>query len=379
MKVYFDHAATSPIDPEVLDAMWPVLKEDFGNPSSSHSFGRKVKSHIETSRKKIAELLNVLPSEILFTSGGTEADNLAIRSSVFDLGVKNIISSPLEHHAVLHTVEELAAKNLIDLHFVKLQANGQIDLNHLEVLLKSNNNVLVTLMHGNNEVGNLLDIKSVSKLCRENNALFHSDTVQTMAQYRFDLSELDLDFAVGAAHKFNGPKGVGFLYHNKRNKIKPSITGGSQERELRAGTENVYGIVGMAKAMEIAYRDMDKKQAHVLSLRSYLMEKVKTNFPSIKFNGDAEGDSLYTVLSLAFPPELASDILLFSFDLHGIAVSGGSACSSGSNVGSHVIRAIGKNLDHAPVRISFGKTNTKEELDFVISYIDSMFKQVASA
>jgi cysteine desulfurase len=233
-------------------------------------------------------------------------------------------------------------------------------------------------MHGNNEVGNLLDIESVSKLCRQYNALFHSDTVQTMAHYAFDFQSLDLDFAVGAAHKFNGPKGVGFLYHNKRNKIHSMITGGSQERELRAGTENIYGIVGMAKAMEIAYRDMAKKSEHIQKLKSHIIDQIKMRFPSIKFNGDPEGRSLYTVLSLAFPPDLANEMLLFNFDLHGIAISGGSACTSGSNTGSHVIRGIGKNLDHAPVRLSFGKTNTFEEADFVLNFIASLFQTAQS-
>ncbi|MBL7837114.1 MAG: cysteine desulfurase [Bacteroidetes bacterium] len=378
MKIYFDNAATTPIDSEVFEAMVPVLRDDFGNPSSSHAFGRKVKAHIEVSRRQIAKLLNVSPAEITFTSGGTEADNMAIRSSVNHLGVKTIITSKIEHHAVLHTVEELSEKGLIKLIFVQLLPNGHVDLAHLESLLKENSNVLVSLMHGNNEVGNLLDIEKVSKLCRENHALFHCDTVQTMAHYTFDFQKLDLDFAVGAAHKFNGPKGVGFLYHNKRNRIKPLITGGSQERELRAGTENVYGIVGLAKALEVAYRDMDKKSQHIKSIKQYFIEQVKKRFPSIKFNGDAEGNSLYTVLSLAFPPELSNDILLFSFDLHGIAVSGGSACTSGSNTGSHVIRGIGQNLDCAPVRFSFGKYNSIEEVDYALNYIATLFQTAKS-
>ena len=379
MKVYFDHAATTPLDPEVFEAMLPVLRDDFGNPSSSHAFGRKVKAHLETSRKTIAALLNVSPGEIIFTSGGTEADNMAIRCSVGNLGVKHIITSPLEHHAVLHTVEELAEAGLAEMHLVQLLPNGHIDLAHLETLLQTHQNVLVSLMHGNNEVGNLLDLPAVSALCRRYQALFHSDTVQTMSHYAFDFQALDLDFAVGAAHKFNGPKGVGFLYHNKRNRIKPLITGGSQEREMRGGTENVYGIVGMAKAMSVAYRDMEKKRAHIEGIKQYMIEQIRSRFPAIRFNGDSDGRSLYTVLSLAFPPEVASDILLFSFDLNGIAVSGGSACSSGSNAGSHVIRAIGKNLDHAPVRFSFGKTNTKEEADYALNYIATLFASAQMA
>lgn len=374
MNVYFDHAATTPLDIEVYEAMLPVLKNDFGNPSSSHSYGRKVKAHLEISRKKIASYLNVTPAEIIFTSGGTEADNMAIRCSVDNLGVKNIITSPLEHHAVLHTSEEICANGSANLHLVNLLPDGHIDLKHLETLLQSNQNTLVSLMHGNNEIGNLLDIEAVSALCRKYNALFHCDTVQSMSHYTFDFQKLDVDFAVGAAHKFNGPKGVGFLYHNKKNRIKPLITGGAQERDMRAGTENVYGIVGMAKAMEISYRDLEKKRNHIQSIRTYMIEQIRERFPMIKFNGDTDGRSLYTVLNLAFPPELATDILLFSFDLNGIAVSGGSACSSGSNAGSHVIRAIGKNLDHAPVRFSFGKSNTIEEADYALNFIQTLIK-----
>jgi cysteine desulfurase len=373
MKIYFDNAATTPIDPEVLDAMIPVLREDFGNPSSTHAFGRKVKAHIEQSRKMIAGLLNVTPGEIIFTSGGTEADNMAIRSSVEDLGVKHIITSPLEHHAVLHTVEALCGKRDVELHNVKLLPNGHIDLANLEELLKENTNVLVSLMHGNNEVGNLLDLEKVSALCQTYKALFHSDTVQTMGQFAFDLQKLNVDFAVGSAHKFNGPKGIGFLYYNKRNKIRPLLTGGSQEREMRAGTENVYGIVGLAKALEIAYRDLDKKQNHITAIKQHFIKRLKEDIPEVKFNGDPEGRSLYTVLSVAFPPSVANEMLLFSFDLQGIAISGGSACTSGSNTGSHVIRAIGNNLDCAPVRFSFGKYNTIEEVDQTISYMKTLF------
>ncbi len=373
MKIYFDNAATTPLDSEVFEAMLPILKDDFGNPSSSHSHGRKVKAQLEISRKSIASLLNVTPGEIIFTSGGTEADNMALRSSVESLGVKHIITSPLEHHAVLHTAEELSEKGKIELHLVSLTENGHIDLNSLENLLKLHSNVLVSLMHANNEIGNLLDIEKVSNLCKQYNSYFHCDTVQTMGHYVFDFQKLGIDFAVGAAHKFNGPKGVGFLYVNKRLKIQPLITGGAQERELRGGTENVYGIVGMAKALEICYRDLEKKQTHIKALKKYIIEKVKSELPEICFNGDPEGNSLYTVLSLAFPPSVANEMLLFNFDLHGISVSGGSACSSGSNAGSHVIRALNKHLDCAPVRFSFGKYNTIEEADQVLAFVKSMF------
>lgn len=377
MKIYFDNAATTPLDHEVFEAMIPVLRDDFGNPSSTHSHGRKVKAHMELARKTIASLLNVTPGEIVFTSGGTEADNMALRCSVESLGVKNIITSRIEHHAVLHTAEELAEKGKVALHFVSLLEDGHVDMNSLEQLLKANQNTLVSLMHANNEIGNLLDIAAVSALCKKYNAYFHCDTVQTMGHYAFNLnpeaSGINIDFAVGAAHKFNGPKGVGFLYVNKRLKIKPLLTGGAQERELRGGTENVYGIVGMAKALEICYRDMEKKQSHIKALKQYIIDRVKSELPEIKFNGDAEGRSLYTVLNMAFPPQVANEMLLFNFDLSGISISGGSACSSGSNAGSHVIRALNKNLDCAPVRFSFGKYNTIEEADFVLNFVKSMF------
>jgi cysteine desulfurase len=327
----------------------------------------------------IASLLKVTPGEIIFTSGGTEADNMALRCSVQSLGVKHIITSHIEHHAVLHTAEELANMGKVELHYVKLTENGHVDINSLEDLLKEYQNVLVSLMHANNEIGNLLDIEKVSKLCRKYNAYFHSDTIQTMGHYAFNLNQdsgISIDFAVGAAHKFNGPKGVGFLYSNKRLKIQPLLTGGSQERELRGGTENVYGIVGMAKALEICYRDMDKKQSHIKALKTNMINKIKSELPEIKFNGDAEGNSLYTILNLAFPPQVANEMLLFSFDLGGISISGGSACSSGSNTGSHVIRALNKNLDCAPVRFSFGKYNTMEEVDIALNFVKSMFTKV---
>ncbi len=376
MKIYFDHAATSPINPEVVELMYQILKDDFGNPSSSHSFGRKAKAYIETSRKKIAELLNVTPAEIIFTSGGTEADNQILRGSVHDLGVKTIISSPLEHHAVLHTIEELKENNGINVEYVNLTPNGHIDMLHLEQLLQNSSNVLVSLMHANNEIGNMIDLKEVGDLCKKYNALFHSDTVQTMGNYSLDFNEqtgVNIDFAVGAAHKFNGPKGVGFMYVKKKHKFKPLISGGSQERELRAGTENVYGIAGMSRALEIAYSGLTEKQNHLKEIKSYFIDRVKSELSEIKFNGDSNGQSSFTVLNLAIPPRLATETLLFQFDLNGIAVSGGSACSSGSNKGSHVIRAIKMNEGYAPIRFSFGKTTKKKEVDIAIDFLKSLF------
>ena len=301
-RIYLDNAATTPLDPEVLEAMIPVMKEFYGNPSSTHGHGRKVKAMLEESRGKIAKLLNCQPSEIFFTSGGTEADNLALRGSVETWGVKNIITSPIEHHAVLHTVEELEKAGLVQMHLVRLTDKGHVDMQHLQELLDTCPNALVSLMHANNEIGNLLDVDAVGQMAHAKGALFHCDTVQTMGHYAFDLSKGSIDFLAAAAHKFNGPKGVGFIYINRQRRLKPQITGGAQEREVRGGTENVYGIVGIAKALEICYRDMDKKHAHIEGLRKLMIDLLKKEIPGVEFNGDCEGHCLYTVLSVSFPP-----------------------------------------------------------------------------
>lgn len=294
-RVYLDNAATTPLDPEVLDAMLPMMREFYGNPSSQHAHGRKVKSAIEGARINIAKLLNISPSEIVFTSGGTEADNMALRNSIESAGIKTIITSPIEHHAVIHTAEILEHDGVVKLKLVELKSDGHVDLAHLELLLQENQNSLVALMHGNNEVGNMLDLKKVSDLCKKYSALFHTDAVQTMGHYPMDFAELGIDYLACSAHKFNGPKGIGFLYINKKNKLKPLITGGSQERNMRGGTENTYGIVGLAKALEICYRDMDKKQTHIKGLKKLMKELLIENIPNIMFNGDSSDDALYTV------------------------------------------------------------------------------------
>lgn len=366
MRVYFDNAATTPIDAEVLATMIPVMQNEYGNPSSIHGHGRTVRTLIEDARKKVAQILNVTPSEIFFTSGGTEADNMALRCSVEDLGVKHIITSPIEHHAVLHTAEDLHHCGKAELHLVKILPNGHVDYDHLEQLVKKYPGALVSLMYGNNELGNLLDIDRVSALCKQYSCYFHCDTVQAMGHYTINLAETHIDFLACAAHKFNGPKGVGFIYINRNLKIKPFITGGAQERNMRGGTENVYGIVGLAKALEIAVRDMDKKREHVLGLKNYMIERLEDEIPDIRFNGDAKGRSLYTVLNVSFPPSKVSEMMLFRMDMEGISVSGGSACSSGSDVGSHVLNALKVDPTRANVRFSFGKQNTKEEIDYVI-------------
>ncbi len=372
-RVYFDNAATSPLDKEVIEAMLPMMQEYYGNPSSTHANGRKVRAAIEDARKKVASLMHVTPGEIFFTSGGTEADNMAIRCSVEDLGIKHAITSPIEHHAVLHTLEELAHRGKIKLSLVKLQPNGHIDYNHLEELLQNNERSLVSLMHANNEVGNLLDMDRVGALCEKYHALFHSDTVQTVAHYPMDLKKSKVHFIACAAHKFNGPKGIGFIYISSDVKIHPFITGGSQERNMRGGTENVYGIVGLGKALEIAYRDLENEQKKILALKNYMAQELAKVIPGVKFNGDCMGNALYTVLNVSFPPASFNEMLLFKLDIAGISCSGGSACSSGSNVGSHVLGALGVEQGRANVRFSFGKQNTREEVDYVIAALKELY------
>lgn len=373
MKVYLDNAATTAIHPDVVDAMIPVLRNQFGNPSSIHSFGREVRSAIEVARKKVATLLKTSPSEIFFTSGGTEADNMAIRCGIPDLGLTHAITSALEHHAVLHTLEELAQKGDIKLSLVNVDAQGHIDLIHLEELLKSNERSFVSLMHANNEIGTLTPIQQVGELCRKYDAVFHSDTVQTMGHFAHDLSQLPVDFITCAAHKFHGPKGVGFLYINKRIKIKPFITGGAQERNMRGGTENVYGIVGLAKAMEIAYHDMDEDIAHIKGLKNYMAMQLVNDIPGVSFNGDITDNSLYTVLNVSFPSIENAEMLLFNLDISGIACSAGSACSSGSDIGSHVLRGIHADMSRPSIRFSFCRFNTKEEIDYTLEKLKELF------
>ncbi|WP_247233190.1 cysteine desulfurase family protein [Telluribacter sp. SYSU D00476] len=377
MKVYFDNAATTRLDPEVLEVMLPLMTEQFGNPSSIHSHGRVVRSAIERSRKMVAELLNAAPAEIFFTSGGTEADNTAIRSSIDTFGLQHAITSPLEHHAVLHTLEHLEKQGKIKLSLVQVDAQGRIDLAHLEELLQTNPRSLVSLMHGNNEIGNLLDLDAVGQLCEQYKAIFHSDTVQTIGHYVHDLQKLKTDFIVGSAHKFHGPKGVGFLYIRPGSKIHPFVHGGAQERNMRGGTENVYGIVGLAKALEIAYRDMDSHRRHIEGLKQRVMEQLLQKIEGITFNGlSADLDqSLYTVLSVSLPSSDMSDMLLFNLDIAGISVSGGSACASGTNVGSHVLTALNVDPDRGNVRFSFGKYNTVEEVDYAVEKLAELYKK----
>lgn len=376
MRVYLDNAATTPIAPEVIEAMIPVMRESFGNPSSAHSFGRTAKALIENSRRTIAKAINCQPSEIIFTSGGTEADNMAIHSSVNLLGVTRIITSALEHHAVGHTVEALSKEGKIRVDYVKTKKCGTIELDHLEQLLATGEKTLVSLMHANNEIGTLLPLENVSKLCRKYGAYFHSDTVQTMGHYAFDMQVMDIDFITCAAHKFHGPKGIGFLYCSKNVKVDAFIHGGAQERGLRGGTENIYGIVGLAKAIELAFEDLESHQKHVQGLKSHMIAQLKQNLEDVDFHGDISPEnSLYTVLNVCLPKTEKAGMLLFTLDLKGIAASGGSACSSGAVKGSHVLEGINADSSKPNVRFSFSRYTTKEEVDYAIEQLVGIFEK----
>ncbi|SFC09692.1 cysteine desulfurase [Parapedobacter composti] len=378
MQVYLDNAATTALDPEVIRAMVETMEQHYGNPSSIHAHGRQVKTLVEKARKTVAGLLNAAPAEIFFTSGGTEADNTAIVRGIIDHGITHAITSPLEHHAVLHTLEALEKNGAVTLSRVGVDAEGHIDLQQLERLLKQHPRSFVSLMHANNEIGTLTDIEYVSALCQQYGAVFHSDTVQTMGHYVHNFQQLQLDFATGAAHKFHGPKGVGFLYVNHRTKIKPFIHGGAQERNMRGGTENVYGIVGLARALEICYANLEEHRRHIQGLKEYMIAQLQTHIPDVRFNGDiTPGNSLYTVLNVSFPCIGIADMMLFSLDIAGISASGGSACSSGSDIGSHVLTAIGADPQRPNVRFSFCKNNTREEIDFVVGKLRELCMEKA--
>lgn len=367
LRIYFDNAATTALDPEVLEAMMPYLTEKFGNPSSIYSYGRETRLAIETARKSVAKILNAHPAEIFFTSGGTESSNTVIQAAVRNLHCKHIITSPIEHHATLHTVEALHKSGEASLSYVKLLSNGHIDLEDLEQLLaEAGEKTLVTLMHANNEIGNLLDLHAVGEICKKYQAIFHSDTVQTVGHFPMDLRNTPVHFITGAGHKFHGPKGVGILYINENVKIQPYIHGGAQERNMRAGTENLYGIVGFAKALELATIHHEKDMAHIKGLKLYLMEQLLQEIEGTYINGDALGASLYTVLNVSFPKTEKSEMLLFNLDINNICASGGSACTSGADQGSHVIRAINLDPNQVAVRFSFCKYNTKAEIDLLI-------------
>jgi len=373
-QVYFDSAATTQVRDQVIEKMTNVLRHNYGNASSSHSFGRPSKSIVELSRKNIAKHLNVTVGEIIFTSGGTEADNLVLRSCVRDLGIKTIITSRIEHHAVLHTAEQLTKEYAINIHFVDLDEKGGIDFNHLEELVKSSNNCLVSLMHVNNEIGNLLDIKRAANLCKEHNALFHSDTVQSVGHFKLDLQEIPIDFLAVSAHKFHGPKGVGFAFVRKNSGLKPLIFGGEQERGFRAGTESLHNIVGLDESLGIAYRNLEEEVQYIESIKKYFIDCLRKEFENVKFNGYSSDfdNSTYTMINVCLPiPPEKSETLLFQLDLKGIACSKGSACQSGSSKGSHVLSEIlsDEDMQKPSIRFSFSKYNTKEEVDYTISVL----------
>jgi cysteine desulfurase len=373
MKVYLDNAATTRLDEKVFETMVPYMKEEYGNPSSIHAFGRKTRSAIEVARKSVAKLLNVSPAEIFFTSGGTEADNMAINQTIDSLGITHAITSKIEHHAVEHTLQMLEKAGKVKLSWVNVDDKGNVDLNHLEELLKTNERSLVSLMHANNEIGTLLPLERVGEICEKYDAIFHSDTVQTMGHYPMDLQKINVHFITCAAHKFHGPKGVGFLYIKHNVKIKPMIHGGAQERNMRGGTECTQGIIGLAKALEICNEEMNEHISHIQGIKNYMKASLEKNIPGIEFNGETGNEnSLYTVLNCRFPAHPDAEMMLFNLDIAGIAASGGSACSSGSNQGSHVLRGIGTDTSRASIRFSFCKYNTKEEVDYTIEKLKAM-------
>lgn len=369
MRIYLDNAATTAVDPEVKEVMMPFLGDTFGNPSSIHRFGREAKAAVERARRTMAELLNTSPSELFFTSCGTEADNTALISTIESYGIKTLITSAIEHHAVLHTAHYLEKYRGIQVVYTKHERNGQIDLIDLEEKIKALPNALVSIMHGNNEIGNINPIAHIAELCKEHQCIFHSDTVQTIGHYHLDLQTLGPKLIAASAHKFHGPKGVGLLHINADLSIHPYLHGGAQERNMRGGTENVAGIVGMAKALELAYSNLEVDNSHILGLKNYMIAELKKALPHVRFNGlsEHENESLLTVLNVAIPDTEMGDMLLFSLDIHNVAVSGGSACSSGTNIGSHVLEAIGASANESAIRFSFSKTNTKEEIDIVIT------------
>ena len=374
-RVFLDNAATTPMAPEIIDLMSEMMKTHFANPSSVHSFGRESKIVIESARKKIANILNTSPGSIFFTSGGTEADNMAIKCAIYDHKITHAITSKLSHHAVLHPLEDLVAEGKIKLTYIDIDENGMVSLSHLQQLLEDNDRTFVSIMHANNEIGTIQDIKSIGDICKENNAIFHSDTVQTMAHFPFNMQELNVDFMAASAHKFHGPKGVGFIYISEDIQIKPLLRGGGQERNMRSGTENVYGIAAMAKAMEMAYEHLEQETAYIKGLKKYMIEKLQLEIEDVQFYGkctDLE-DSLYTVISCSFPERDNSEMLMFNLDILGVACSGGSACSSGSSKGSHVLTSIVSDSLRPGVRFSFSKYNTKEDIDFAIDKLKELF------
>jgi cysteine desulfurase len=372
-KVYLDNAATTPMHPEVIQEMTRVMQEDFGNPSSTHGFGRQAKSVLELSRKSVAKSINALSQEIIFTSGGTESNNWVLRNAVSTLKIERIISSKIEHHAVLHTLEVLQNEFEIGVDYVDILSNGEIDVTHLVTLLSENKKTLVSLMHVNNEIGTVLDLALISRICKQHQAYFHSDTVQSIGKTTFDLQELPIDFLVASAHKFHGPKGIGFMFIRKGLPIQPLFFGGEQEKSLRPGTESIHNIAGMAKALELSYAALESNQKHVSDLKAYAISQFQTHFPDSKVNGNADG--FYNIVNIQLPfSEEKTAMILFHLDMKGIALSRGSACQSGSAKPSHVLAEVLAidELKKPSLRISFSHFNTQEDIDFLIAALQNI-------
>ncbi|MCB0631887.1 MAG: cysteine desulfurase family protein [Saprospiraceae bacterium] len=366
-RVYFDNAATTPILEEVIEAMNRAMRENYGNPSSIHREGRTARATVEQARKVVAKALGASIGEIFFTSCGTESNNMVLKNAVRDLGVKRIISSAIEHHCVLHTVERIGKTGGVQIEQVKLNEEGHVDTAHLtDLLAQDKGKTLVSLMHANNEIGTMIDLEEIGEICKTYGAYFHSDTVQTIGYFPFDLSKMNIHFLSGSAHKFHGPKGAGFVYINNDNIIEPYLDGGAQERNMRGGTENIYGIVGLAKALELATANMDERGAKIKDIRDYLRRQLNASFADLTYNGDPEGRAHYKLLSVNFPPSEKAGLILFNLDIAGVSVSGGSACSSGIDTGSHVIAALDPDSERHTVRFSFSHLNSREEVDFVV-------------
>jgi cysteine desulfurase len=375
MVVYLDNAATTPLAPEALEAMLPYMHTVCGSPSSIHSHGRKAKVAIENARKHVATLLNASPSEIFFTSSGTEGNNMALWGSVKALSIRHVITSPLEHHAVLHPLEKMSQEGQIRLHWVQTDAKGRLQYDHLEHLLKMHNRALVSLMHANNEIGNFNDIARIGALCHTFGAIFHTDAVQTMGRCVLDLQALPVHLAVGSAHKFHGPKGAGLIYIRGGMQVAPLIYGGAQERNMRGGTEHVPGIVGLSKALEASHRTMQEDRQYIQGLKDRAIQRLQACIPGVSFNGISHAEaSLYTILSVSLPPSDSHDMLIFNLDIRKISASVGSACASGSHVGSHVLKALGADQGRGTVRLSFSKYNTAEEVDYAVEQLEMLSK-----
>jgi cysteine desulfurase len=375
MKVYLDNAATTPIAPEIIEMMSKMMKKNFANPSSTHSFGRESKIIVESARKSIAKLLNTSPGSIFFTSGGTEADNMAIKCAIYDHKITHAITSKISHHAVLYPLQDLHNEGAIKLSYVNIDKDGVVSLSHLQELLKESPRNFVSIMHANNEIGTIQDLKKIGEICKEYNAIFHSDTVQTIGHYHFNMQELNVDFMAASAHKFHGPKGVGFIYISENIKIKSLLRGGGQERNMRAGTENIYGIAGLAMAMQMAYEHLEEEVKYIKGLKKYMIEKLQAEIEDIQFYGKCTDidNSLYTVLSCHFPETDIAEMLLFNLDILGVACSGGSACASGGSKGSHVLTEILSDSKRPGIRFSFSKYNIKEDIDFAVSKLKELF------